>query len=317
MKGCSDLKKRIEIIDGHDLGMQDRTGIYVIQEEALTLVETGPSPSGVYIESGLEKLGYSLKDVRYIILTHIHLDHAGGAGLLLEKCPNATVIVHEKGFRHLSDPSRLIAGAKMVYGERFDSLFEPVIPVAKNRMIAVGEGDTLQIGKNCTLTFWDTPGHANHHLAIYDPISNGVFTGDTVGIRYEQLAADQIPFYLPSTSPNQFNARAMLNALERLKKQRVSAIYFGHYGYTEQVEEVYEQIEAWLPIFLEEARIVFQNNGRPEDLAKRLMGKVQHELRRLNIKDDHIVYPIITVDLQVSSMGLLEYVQKEQSKNGS
>lgn len=304
------MGKRIEVIDGYDLGIQYRTGIYVIQEEALTLVETGPSPSVTYIEEGLEKLGHSLEDVRYIIVTHIHLDHAGGAGLLLEKCPNATVLVHEKGFRHLADPSRLIAGAKMVYKDQFDALFNPVMPVPKDRMRAVGEGDLVKIGSNCVLEFWDTPGHANHHLAIYDPVSNGIFTGDTVGIRYEQLAADHIPFYLPSTSPNQFNPTAMFAAIERMKTKNVSTIYFGHYGYTEQVDEVYRQIEVWLPIFVEEAKFVFKEVGTADKLAQRLMDKVQQSLQQMGVSDDHIVYSIITVDLQVSSMGLLEYVQK-------
>lgn len=304
------MGKRIEVIDGYDLGIQYRTGIYVIQEEALTLVETGPSPSVTYIEEGLEKLGHSLEDVRYIIVTHIHLDHAGGAGLLLEKCPNATILVHEKGFRHLADPSRLIAGAKMVYKDQFDALFNPVMPVPKDRMRAVGEGDLVKIGSNCVLEFWDTPGHANHHLAIYDPVSNGIFTGDTVGIRYEQLAADHIPFYLPSTSPNQFNPTAMFAAIERMKTKNVSTIYFGHYGYTEQVDEVYRQIEVWLPIFVEEARFVFKEVGTADKLAQRLMDKVQQSLQQMGVSDDHIVYSIITVDLQVSSMGLLEYVQK-------
>lgn len=304
------MGKRIEVIDGYDLGIQYRTGIYVIQEEALTLVETGPSPSVTYIEEGLEKLGHSLEDVRYIIVTHIHLDHAGGAGLLLEKCPNATILVHEKGFRHLADPSRLIAGAKMVYKDQFDALFNPVMPVPKDRMRAVGEGDLVKIGSNCVLEFWDTPGHANHHLAIYDPVSNGIFTGDTVGIRYEQLAADHIPFYLPSTSPNQFNPTAMFAAIERMKTKNVSTIYFGHYGYTEQVDEVYRQIEVWLPIFVEEAKFVFKEVGTADKLAQRLMDKVQQSLQQMGVSDDHIVYSIITVDLQVSSMGLLEYVQK-------
>src|SRR5690625_3118042 len=96
--------KRIELIDGFDLGLEHRTGIYVIDEEELTIVETGPSPSVKYILEGLKKLGHTTKDVKYIILTHIHLDHAGGAGLLLEECPNATVVVHARGARHLAQP---------------------------------------------------------------------------------------------------------------------------------------------------------------------------------------------------------------------
>ena len=127
------LNDRIYLIDGYDLGVAKRTGIYVIDEKDLTIVETGPSPSVKYVKKGLEALGFSLDQVKYIIVTHIHLDHAGGAGLLLEECPNAKVVVHRKGARHLADPSRLIAGAKAVYGEKFSALFDPIRPIPEER----------------------------------------------------------------------------------------------------------------------------------------------------------------------------------------
>ena len=166
------IDDRIDLIDGFDLGLPERTGTYVIDEEELTLIETGPSPSIKHVKQGLVSLGYSLEDVKYIIVTHVHLDHAGGAGLLLTECPNAQVVVHPRGIRHLEDPSKLIAGAKTVYGESFSDLFDPIIPIPEDRLVEKGEGDTLTIGENCTLEFLDTPGHAKHHLSIYDPVSN-------------------------------------------------------------------------------------------------------------------------------------------------
>ncbi len=220
------LNKRMHVIDGFDLGMTERTGTYVIEEEELTLVDTGPSPSVKHVKKGLAALGHALEDVKYIIVTHVHLDHSGGAGLLLQDCPNATVVVHAKGARHLSDPSRLIAGAKMVYGEQFDKLFAPILAIPESRLLIKNEGEQLKIGASCVLEFWDTPGHANHHFSIYDPISNGIFAGDTVGIRYEQLVREGIDLYLPSTSPNQFNPEAMQNAIERMSLANLDAIYF-------------------------------------------------------------------------------------------
>ena len=148
------LNEKIYLIDGFDLGVAERTGTYVIAEEALTLVDTGPSPSVKHVKKGLETLGYSLDQVKYIIVTHIHLDHAGGAGLLLEECPNAKVVVHPRGARHLADPSRLVAGARMVYGERFSELFDPVVPIPEERLLIKDEGDTLEIGPACTLKFF-------------------------------------------------------------------------------------------------------------------------------------------------------------------
>ena len=303
------LNDRIHIIDGYDLGLAERTGIYVIKEEALTIVETGPSPSVKHVKRGLEALGLSLDEVKYIIVTHIHLDHAGGAGLLMQECPNAKVVVHPKGARHLANPERLIAGAKAVYGEKFSALFDPILPIAEEKILVKSEGDTLKIGPTCTLQFLDTPGHANHHFSIYDPISNGMFTGDTVGVRYEQLMPD-VHFFLPSTSPNQFNPEAMQSAIDRLKQMNLSCIYYGHFGMTSIPNEALDQAAKWIPVFLDEAKAVVAEQKGYEELSKRLMNHVRRYLREQNIGDDHAVYPIIQLDMEVSSMGLIDYLTK-------
>lgn len=305
-------QNRINVIDLFDLGVSQRTGCYVILEEQLTIIETGPSPSVKYIREGLEKLGYTTADLKYIIVTHIHLDHAGGAGLLLRECPNAKIVVHEKGARHLIDPKRLVAGARGVYGDQFQELFEPVVPVYEDDIIIKKEGETLEIGERCTLEFWDTPGHANHHLAIYDPVSHGIFSGDTVGIRYEQLVQEGIEFYLPSTSPNQFNPTAMLQAINRMKALNLDVLYFGHYGYTKKVKEAYQQVEMWLPIFVDEAKEVHRAGGNYGMLRDRLFNEIQGYLHAKGVPDDHPVYGLIQLDMTVSSMGLMEYVMKSE-----
>ena len=146
------LNERIHLIDGHDLGMTERTGIYVIQEEELTIVETSASPSIKYVKEGLKALGISLDEVKYIIVTHIHLDHAGGAGLLIQECPNAKVVVHPKGARHLADPSRLISwGEGGIWRKVFEELFEPIVPIDEDRLLVKGEGDKLKIGSKLSV----------------------------------------------------------------------------------------------------------------------------------------------------------------------
>ena len=138
------LNDRMYLIDGYDLGVAERTGIYVIDEEELTIVETGPSPSIKHIKQGLETLGFTLDQVKYIIVTHIHLDHAGGTGLLLQEGPNTTGSGSSgKGARHIANPERLIAGAKAVYGDKFESLFDPILPIAEDRSLIKGEGETF------------------------------------------------------------------------------------------------------------------------------------------------------------------------------
>ncbi|QDS33289.1 MBL fold metallo-hydrolase [Brevibacillus brevis] len=304
------LGERIHLIDGFDMGWAERTGTYVIAEEELTLVETGPSPSVPYIKAGLAKLGYRLEQVKYIIVTHIHLDHAGGVGLFLKDCPNAKVVVHPKGARHLVDPSRLIAGARGVYHDDFDRLFDPIEAVPEERILIRGDGDTLKIGQNCVLEFLDSPGHANHHFSIYDPVSCGMFTGDTAGVLYPQLKKDGIHLVLPSTSPNQFDPDAMLASLSHFEALKLSRIYFGHFGMSEQVDDVYHKIREWLPVFVAEGETALAAGQTYDELSRNLFERVTDHLQSQGISSDHEVFEVLKLDLQVCSMGILDYLHK-------
>ncbi|MFC4559516.1 MBL fold metallo-hydrolase [Virgibacillus kekensis] len=304
------LNDRIYLIDGFDLGVPSRTGTYVINEDELTLIETGPSPSVKYLKKGLATLGFSPEDVKHIIVTHVHLDHAGGAGLFLQQCPNAKVYAHPRGARHLVNPRKLAAGARAVYGESFSELFDPIVPIPEERLIEKGEGDTLQIGKNCILSFLDTPGHAKHHFSIYDPVSNGIFTGDTVGIRYEQLIQEGIELYLPSTSPNQFDPNDMHTAIDRMRRMNLDKIYYGHFGMTENVEQALGQVSAWLDIFMEIGEEAVAEGKGYDVLAERLLAIVREHLSGLGVREEHDVYVLINLDMQVSALGIIDYLKK-------
>ena len=304
------LDERIALIDGFDMDIPSRTGTYVINEPELTLIETGPSPSAKYIKRGLEELGHTLQQVKYIIVTHVHLDHAGGAGLMLQQCPNAKLIVHPRGARHLIDPSKLAGGARAIYGDSFSEIYDPIIPVPEDRVIMKTEGDTLELGPNCKLEFWDTPGHAKHHFSIYDPVSNGMFTGDTVGVRYEQLLANGVEFYLPTTSPNHFNPNDMHASIKRIREKNLSRIYFGHFGMTENPEAALDQVAEWLDIYMEIAEAVIEEGGDYNEISRQIMIKVKSHLQELGIPDDHEVYIIINLDLQICALGIVDYFKK-------
>ncbi|WP_077617656.1 MBL fold metallo-hydrolase [Bacillus sinesaloumensis] len=316
MANYTQLNERIFVIDTHDLGREARTGSYIIKDEKITIVETSASPSIPFILEGLKELEIDKNDVEFIIVTHIHLDHAGGAGLLLEHCPNAKLVVHPKGARHLADPSRLIAGARAVYGESFDALFDPILPIAKEKLIVKNDQEVLAIGPNCTLVFLDTPGHANHHFSIYDPVSNGIFTGDTIGIYYHELAKDGIDLFLPSTSPNQFRPDKMITSVEKIKALDVSAVYFGHYGMSTNVKEVFTQLKHWLPIFVNAGKQSFEEtpNASPtqhkDTIRDILFKKVSSYLDEREIPRNHEVYEIIGLDLDICAMGIVDYMNK-------
>jgi glyoxylase-like metal-dependent hydrolase (beta-lactamase superfamily II) len=316
LQNFSELGYRIYLIDGFDLNRKNRTGTYVIADKDITLVETSASPSIPHLLKGLDDLGIAPEDITYIILTHIHLDHAGGAGLFLQHCPNAKVIVHPKGARHLEDPTRLIAGAKAVYGEEFNKLFDPILPIPHDKIIIKQDRESLQTSDSSTLTFYDTPGHANHHFSIFDSVSKGMFSGDTVGIYYRELNEDGIEFYLPSTSPNQFNPEAMLAAADLYASIGVERIYFGHYGVSENPNEVYKQLHYWLPIFVETAETAFKEyTSFKEQVAatsKNIFNTVATHLGEKGITKDHSVFEIIRLDLKVCSMGLIDYLEKRE-----
>lgn len=306
-----DLGNRLYLIDGIDMGVPGRTGTYVFKEDPVSIIETGPSLSVPHILEGLKQLNCRPEDIRYIIVTHIHLDHAGGAGLLLRECPQAQVVVHPRGARHLADPSRLIAGARAVYGETFDRWFDPIIPIPEERLLIKEDGETLDISEERTLTFLDSPGHAAHHFSIYDPLSKGIFTGDTSGVRYHQTEDHGLVFYLPSTSPNQFDPDAMLRSLERFRGLDLERIYFGHFGMSTDVAEVFSQVEHWLPLFVNTGKEALEHGEGENGIYRRLRDRVQNYLREQGIPDDHEVYEIVSLDMKVCAMGIYDYLQKK------
>ncbi|MGG0720330.1 MBL fold metallo-hydrolase [Robertmurraya massiliosenegalensis] len=315
MKKVEKLFENLYLIDGYDLDMKERTGTYVLTERDLTIVDTSASPSVPHIIDGIEKLGFSPKDIKYIVVTHIHLDHAGGAGLLLQQCPDAKVIVHPKGKRHLADPSRLIAGAKAVYGDKFNRLFDPIIPIPEEKLLAMNNEDILTISEDCSLTFYDTPGHANHHFSIYHPKLNGMFTGDTAGIRYTALLKDQIEFYLPSTTPSNFDPVKMKQSISFYRSKNLDYIFFGHYGMSRNPEEVYRQVSNWLNPFIEVAKEAFEKGKSFDEMIhltkEGIFNIISRHLDEFNIPRDHEIYDILTLDIEVCSMGLIDYVYKE------
>ncbi|AUJ23791.1 MBL fold metallo-hydrolase [Virgibacillus dokdonensis] len=306
------LDDRIYLIDGFDFNIPYRTGAYVLDEEQLTIIETGPSPSIKHIKAGLEKLGFLLDAVKYIIVTHVHLDHAGGAGLLLKSCPNATVVIHPRGKRHLANPRKLAAGARAVYGDSFSDLYDPIVPIPEERMVVKEDGDTLAIGKNCTLQFLHTPGHARHHFSIYDPISNGLFTGDTAGVRYQLLEDQGVPIFLPSTSPNQFDPNELRQSWERFENLQLDRIYYGHFGMTEQPNEALQQVFTWLDTFMKIAEDAYTEGVGYDQLADRMLETIRVELREKGIPDDHETYIILNVDMQICALGIIDYLQKQE-----
>jgi len=266
---------------------------------------------------GLKELNIALEDIHYVIVTHIHLDHAGGAGLFLQSCPHAKLVVHPRGSAHMIDPGRLISSAKGVYGTEFDRLFHPIVPIDAARIIEVSHEQQLHLGQH-HLTFYHTEGHAKHHVSMLYSATNGLFVGDTTGVRYPEMDGEAIDLIIPSTSPNQYNPETMEHSIQLYEKLQASELYFGHYGAYKNPAEAYRQVRYWTPLFLEEGRKAqgasSQLQEQIRDLDARLKELLFSYLQANGLSPDHPVYQTIPFDTIVSAMGILDYLEKVKAQ---
>jgi glyoxylase-like metal-dependent hydrolase (beta-lactamase superfamily II) len=202
----------------------------IVEGERAAIVDAATNAAVPRVLRVLADKGIAASRVDYVILTHIHLDHAGGAGTLMSQLPNARLCVHPRGVRHMADPSRLIRGTIDVYGEAHTrAVYGDIVPVAAERIMPTGEGARVHLGER-ELRFLDTPGHARHHVCIHDSRSNHVFAGDTFGLAYRELEVDGRRSVFPTTSPVQFDPAALHRSVDRIVQLDAEAVYVTHFG---------------------------------------------------------------------------------------
>lgn len=222
------------------------TGLYGPQHAAcylladhgeLAVIDTGTQHSLPRVLDAITTAGATPEQVRYVMPTHVHLDHAGGTGPLMQACPNATLIVHDKGLTHMIDPSKLQAGATAVYGEAaFQRDFGNLQPVPEARAHAAADGEVFPLGQR-EIEFIDTPGHANHHGCLFDRSSGWLYTGDTFGLGYRQLRSADGPLLLATTTPVAFDPDAWMDSLERMMARAPAACCLTHFGQVERPQD--------------------------------------------------------------------------------
>jgi glyoxylase-like metal-dependent hydrolase (beta-lactamase superfamily II) len=206
-------------------GWEQVTAGYLVEGPAPVLVETGSQSSVPVVLSALAALGLGPDDLAGVVVTHVHLDHAGGAGDVARAFPRATVYVHPRGARHLADPSRLVASAATVYGDALDSLYGRLEPTEAGRVRALEDGERIDVGGGRHLTAVHSPGHAKHHLALHDNFSGALFVGDAVGVRLPGAGPLR-----PATPPADFDLAQALDSLHRFRRRSPTAIALAHYG---------------------------------------------------------------------------------------
>ncbi|MFZ2268780.1 MAG: MBL fold metallo-hydrolase [Azonexus sp.] len=210
----------------------------VIEEGRVAFIDTGSNDSQPNALAALEKLGLNADAVEYVILTHIHLDHAGGAGSMMAAFPNARLVVHPRGARHMAEPSKLVAGVTAVYGAEYvQRVYGEILPIAPERIIEAPDGLVLSLAGR-ELRCLETAGHARHHICVVDGKTGGIFTGDMFGLSYRELDVDGRQFIFPTTTPTQFEPEEMRQSILRLLDLAPEAMYLTHYG---QVGDVQRQ----------------------------------------------------------------------------
>lgn len=218
---------------------------YLMEEGGeYAVIETGTSLSVPRLLDYLAGEGVEPEQVRYVIPTHVHLDHAGGVGAMMDAFPGATLLIHPRGARHMVDPERLVASARAVYGEQaFAALYGEITAVDTSRIREIEDGERVSLGAR-ELEFRHTRGHANHHLCVWDKRSQGWFSGDMFGVSYAWFRFDSGDFVLPSTTPTQFDPEAYFASLELLGSYEPRWMYLTHFGvlpYTDAASELLRQ----------------------------------------------------------------------------
>jgi glyoxylase-like metal-dependent hydrolase (beta-lactamase superfamily II) len=236
-------------IDTRMAGYDGITAGYLIRGERPCLVETGTAPSAPVVRDALARLGIGAADLATVVVTHIHLDHAGGAGDIAAMFPQARIIVHRRGARHLADPSRLMAGARMVYGDALDRLFGVLAPVPAGRIVALDDTGTVDLGGGRRLDSHYSPGHAKHHIGLVDSETGDLYVGDAAGV-YLPDTGDQ----RPATPPPDFDLEAALASLRKFAALQPTRLLFSHYGPVTPVGETLDRSAEEIIVWVEKTR---------------------------------------------------------------
>lgn len=251
-------------IDVMDRG-KEFTSAYLIKGKKLALIDCGPTSSAETLLAGLQELGIDPFELAYLIVTHIHLDHAGGAGYLTEKLPQLKVLVHEKGAKHLVDPSRLAAAASAYWGEAYP-VFGGMLPVPRHRIQSLQDGDKIDLGGGRCLNVVDTVGHSPHHHVYYDSETRGLFSGDALGLYCSRLSAFLDDDIILPAAPHPINLELMLASIQTMALLNVETIYLSHFGSKKHgqafIERVLGQFSVWSEIINKVAKA-----GQPIETA--------------------------------------------------
>jgi len=276
----------------------------VVDQGRAAFIDTGTNFAVPRLLAALDHLGLARAAVDYVIPTHVHLDHAGGAGLLMRSLPTATLLVHPRGARHMIDPTQLYQGALAVYGQaEMDKSYGDLLPVAAARVQQSADDMVVHLAGR-PLRLIDTPGHARHHHCIWDERSQGWFTGDTFGLSYRELDSPGGAWVMPTSTPVQFEPAALKQSIARLLERSPRCMYLTHYGRVGDVSRLagllYEQIDAMVAT----AEGLRHSPDRHQALVAALTALYRQQLHRHGVTDLAAGLHGLTLDIELNAQGL-------------
>ena len=281
--------------------------IYLIIENGrAALIETGCNDSVPFVLDALARLGVAKGCVDFVIPTHVHLDHAGGAGAMMRAFPNARLVVHPRGARHMADPSKLIAGTIAVYGEEATRrLYGEILPIEAGRIAEAKDDESVSLAGRQLLCL-DVAGHAKHHIAIVDEKSGQIFTGDTFGVTYAELGDAERQFVFPTTTPVQFDPEALHASMNRLLSYRPDAVYPTHFGQLRDVQANGNTLHRHIDAFVEIARQAMgSGDERHRQIRAALVRFALSEARAIGCGlPESRILELLANDIELNAQGL-------------
>lgn len=284
----------------------------IVSEGRGAFVDTGTNASVPILLAALAQADLDRADIDYVFVTHVHLDHAGGAGTLMRSLPNAKAVLHPRGARHMVDPEKLTLGAMAVYGEAaFREMYGELVPIDPSRIVTVDDGQRLTFGGRDVTAFF-TEGHARHHYCLHDPASEGVFTGDSFGVSYRELDTAAGEFIYPTTTPVQFDPPAAHAAIDRILGFAPRYAYLTHYSAVGGVERLAEDMHRRLDAFVELAKDNANAADRGEAIERAMRRYLLSELRTHGATEtDEALTEVLRMDLKLNTMGLEHWLDND------